>query len=142
MGLKVGDSLLFVKRLQTISTHSANLDGEMFKALLDDTPTPCLMLRNLVVKEELETRDDYREIEESVMEEMMRYGTCLRVHCPRPPMFGEAEQVLGYGKVYVRFSNDQESEKAKQGIYKRRFNGRIVESIYYPEQKFVNNQFD
>ena len=104
----------------------------MFKALLDDTPTPCLMLRNLVVKEEIESRDDYKEIEESVHEEMNRYGNCLRVHCPRPPLFGSTEQVLGYGKVYVRFSNEQESEKAKQGIYRRRFNGRIVESIYYP----------
>jgi splicing factor U2AF subunit len=113
MGLKVGEGILFVKRLQTIVTHSANLDGEVFKSLLDDQPTPCLMLRNIVHKDEVESRDDYKEIEDSVQEEMMRYGNCLRVHCPRPPMFGSAEQILGYGKVYVRFSNELESEKAK-----------------------------
>jgi hypothetical protein len=42
MGLKVGEGLLYVKRLTTISAPTANLDGEMFKALLDDSPMPCL----------------------------------------------------------------------------------------------------
>jgi hypothetical protein len=54
MGFKMDQALLFVKRLTTITAPTANLDGEMFKALLDDSPTPCLMLKNLVVKEELE----------------------------------------------------------------------------------------
>lgn len=142
IGFQIGDSILYVKRLTTIATPSANLDGEMFKALLDDSPTPCLMLRNLIVKEEIESREDYKEIEDSVQEEMNRYGNCLKVYCPRPPMFGDAEQVSGYGKVYVRFQNEQEAEKAKLAVYRRRFNGRIVESIYYPVEKFIKNQFD
>ena len=141
MGLKVGEGLLYVKRLTTISAPTANLDGEMFKALLDDSPTPCLQLKNIVVKEELE-REDYKELEESVMEEMSKYGNCLRVYCPRPPMFGGAESVSGFGKVYVRFQNEADSEKAKQAVYRRKFNGRIVESIYYPLEKFMKNQWD
>lgn len=63
MGLKVGDGLLFVKRLTTISTPTANIDGEMFKALLEDKPTTCLMLRNLLAKEEIDSREDYKELE-------------------------------------------------------------------------------
>jgi hypothetical protein len=47
------------------------------------------------------------------MEEMLKHGSCLKVYCPRPPMFGEAESVSGYGKVYVRFTNEVEAEKAK-----------------------------
>ena len=49
MGLKVGEGLLYVKRLTTIATNysgagglpgSVNpLEGEMFKALLEDKPT-------------------------------------------------------------------------------------------------------
>jgi hypothetical protein len=70
---------------------------------------------------------------------MNRYGVCLRVHCPRPPIFGEAEQVPGFGKVFVKFTNEKESERAKQGIYRRRFNGRPVDSIYYPVEKMDNN---
>lgn len=76
------------------------------------------------------------------MEEMNRYGTCLKVHCPRPPLFGEAETVPGYGKVFVKFTKEEDAEKAKQCIYRRRFNGRAVESIYYPPEKFDNNLFD
>lgn len=36
MGLNIGEGVLFVKRLTTLATPSANIDGEMFKALLDD----------------------------------------------------------------------------------------------------------
>jgi hypothetical protein len=140
MGLKVGEGVLYVKRLTTISAPTANIDGEMFKSLLDDDPTPCLMIRNLVKKEEIESREDYKELEDAVDEEMQRYGTCLKVHCPRPPMFGEPE--LGFGKVYVRFSTEREAERAKLGIYRRRFNGRAAETMYYPLEKFMKNQFD
>lgn len=100
------------------------------------------MLRNLMVKEEMENREDYKELELSVHEEMNRYGVCLKVFCPRPPIFGEAEHVSGFGKVFVKFASDTDSERAKQGIYRRRFNGRAVDSIYYPQEKFDNNQFD
>jgi hypothetical protein len=57
-------------------------------------------------------------------------------------MFGEAESVSGFGKVYVRFTNEVEAEKAKLAVYRRKFNGRIVESIYYPLEKFMKSQWD
>lgn len=139
MGLKVGEGLLFVKRMTTLASHTNNIEGEMFKALLDDSPTPCLMLRNLISKEEMENREDYKELEMSVHEEMSRYGTCVRVHCPRPPIFGEAETVPGFGKVFVKFTTEKDAEKAKMGIYRRRFNGRGVDTIYYPVEKMDNN---
>ena len=69
----------------------------------------------------------------------MRYGNCVKVHCPRPPLFGEAESEPGYGKVFIKFSRDEEAEKARAALYRRRFNGRPVESIYYPLEKFDNN---
>lgn len=137
MGLKVGEGLLFVKRMTTLAGPIGGMEGEMFKALLDDDPTSCLMLRGLVVKEEIEQREDYKELEDSVLEEMNRYGECLKVHCPRPPRFGEAETVPGYGKVYVRFKTELEAEKAKQGLFRRRFNGRPVDSIYFPLEKYL-----
>jgi splicing factor U2AF subunit len=91
MGLQIGEGLLFVKRLTTLSAPSASIDGEMFKMLLEDRPTTCLMLRNVFAKEEIENREDYKELEECVKEEMMRYGNCMRVHCPKAPIFGDAE---------------------------------------------------
>lgn len=44
---------------------------------------------------------------------MNRYGKCLKVHTPRPPMFGEPYSVQGFGKIFVRFSNEEEAERAK-----------------------------
>lgn len=113
MGLKVEDSILFVKRLTTISAPTTNLEGEVFKALIEDKPTPCLVLKNCVKLEEMTERDDYKELEASVEEEMSRFGQVVKVHCPRPPLFGDPMQVPGVGKVYVRFTNEEDSEKAK-----------------------------
>ena len=113
MGLNVGGSVLFVKRLTTISAPTTSLEGEVFKSLIEDKPTACLCLKNLVKPEEIEARDDYKELEQSVEEEMNRYGKCVKVYCPRPPLFGDPYSVPGYGKVYVRFDNEIDSEKAK-----------------------------
>ena len=113
MGFKINDQTLFVKRLTTIYAPSTSLEGEVFKNLIEDKPTCCLVLKNLLNPAEIDGRDDYKELEVAVEEEMQRYGECQKVHCPRPPMFGEASSVPGYGKVYVKFSNEEESEKAK-----------------------------
>ena len=142
MGLKVEDHVLFVKRLTTISAPTTSIEGEVFKSLIEDKPTPCLVLKNVVKLEEIDSRDDYKEIEIDVEEEMNRYGKCLKVHVPRPPIFGDPSSVPGFGKVYVRFSNEQEAERAKHAIFRRRFNGRAVDSLYYPEEKFIKGQFD
>ena len=113
MGLKIEDYVLFVKRLTTISAPSTSLEGEVFKSLIEDKPTTCLVLRNLVKLEEIESRDDYKELEYDVEDEMQRYGKCLKVHVPRPPLFGDPYSVAGFGKCYIRFSNEIESERAK-----------------------------
>ena len=57
-------------------------------------------------------------------------------------MFGDPLSVPGVGKVYVRFNNEEDSEKAKHAIFRRRFNGRAVEPLYYPLEKYLKNQFD
>lgn len=142
MGLKVDDSVLHVKRLTTISAPSSGLDGEVFKALIEDKPTCCLMLKNCMRLDEMLERDDYKELEVSVEEEMIKYGVVIKVHCPRPPIYGDPLSTPGVGKVFIRFTNDDDSEKAKHGTYRRRFNGRAIEPQYYPVEKFIKNQFD
>ena len=142
MALKVSDSVLFVKRMTTISAPVNTLEGEVFKSLIEDRPTPCLVIKNLVNLKEMTERDDYKELEQSVEEEMNRYGKCVKVHCPRPPLFGDPTSVPGVGKVYVRFENEVDSEKAKHRIYRRRFNGRAVEPLYYPLEKYNKALFD
>ena len=68
---------------------------------------------------------------------MSRFGVVVKVHCPRPPLFGDPTSVPGVGKVYVRFTNEDDAEKAKHGIFRRRFNGRAVEPLYYTLEKFT-----
>ena len=63
MGLKVEDQILFVKRLTTISAPTANLEGEVFKSLIEDKPTSCLMLKNCVKLDEMTERDDFKDLE-------------------------------------------------------------------------------
>ena len=96
-------------------------------------------MKNTVKLEEIECRDDYKELEWDVEDEMKRYGCVLRVHVPRPPIYGDPSSVPGFGKVYVKFSTEQEAEKCKHAIFKRRFNGRAVDVYYYPEEKFNKN---
>jgi hypothetical protein len=51
------------------------------------------MLRNVIKQEEIETRDDYTEIEKSVEEEMHRFGVVITVHTPKPLRSGDTTSV-------------------------------------------------
>eukprot|EP00349_Pseudokeronopsis_sp_Brazil_P002404 CAMPEP_0202956210 /NCGR_PEP_ID=MMETSP1396-20130829/742_1 /ASSEMBLY_ACC=CAM_ASM_000872 /TAXON_ID= /ORGANISM="Pseudokeronopsis sp., Strain Brazil" /LENGTH=187 /DNA_ID=CAMNT_0049673129 /DNA_START=696 /DNA_END=1262 /DNA_ORIENTATION=+ len=142
LGLNVEEGVLFVKRLTTINAPSSSLEGEVFKQLIEDRPTRCLVLKNCVLLDEMQAREDYKELEASVQEEMERYAKLPRVHVPRPPLFGDPYSVSGFGKVYVQFSSEEEAEKAKHKIFKRRLNKRPIEALYYPDEKFTKGQFD
>ena len=92
--------------------------------------------------EEIEERIDYKELEFDVQDEMMRYGKCLKVEVPRPPLFGDPESLPAFGKVFVMFTTSEESERAKIALFRRLFNSRVVEVMYYPEEKFRKEQFE
>jgi hypothetical protein len=81
----------------------------MFKQLIEDKPTCCLCLKNIVVQSEIESRIDYKELEFDVEDEMIRYGKVVRVCVPRPPVFGDPFSMPGYGRVYVRFRDTEEA---------------------------------
>lgn len=73
---------------------------------------------------------------------MERHGTVVSVHTPKPRRNGETQGVSGFGKVYIRFNSTKDAEKARHEIYKRKFNGRFVDSMYYPDEKFDKGIFD
>ena len=73
---------------------------------------------------------------------MMRYGKCLKVEVPRPPLFGDPESLPSFGKVFVMFTTAEEAERAKIALFRRRFNGRVVDVLYYPEETFRKEIFD
>ena len=70
MGLKIEDQLLHVKKITSISAPTQDGNGEVFKALIEDQPTKCLCLKNLVNLDEIEERIDYKELEFDIMDEM------------------------------------------------------------------------
>ena len=142
MGLKIDDQILFVKKITSISAPTQDGTGEMFKALIEDKPTKCLCLKNLVRLEEIEERIDYKELELDVQDEMQRYGKCLRVDVPRPPLFGDPFDMPGFSKVFVLFSSEQEAERAKIALFRRRFNGRVVDVAFFPEEKMQSQQYE
>jgi RNA recognition motif-containing protein len=76
MGLKIEENRLFVKKITSISAPTQDGNGEMFKALIEDKPTSCLQLRNVLQIEEIEERMDYKELEFDVQDEMKKYGDC------------------------------------------------------------------
>ena len=83
--------------------------------------------------------EDFKELEFDVGDEMIKYGRVMRTHVPRPPKYGDPFSLSGFGKVYVRFGNKADAEKAKTCLFKRRFNDRKLEIMYYSEDKFMKN---
>lgn len=54
MGFKIEDQVLFAKRLTTISAPNTSMEGEIFKSLIEDKPTCCLVIKNLVKPSEID----------------------------------------------------------------------------------------
>ena len=105
MGLKIEDQILFVKKITSISAPTQEGSGEVFKALIEDKPTKCLCLKNVVNLDEIEERMDYKELEFDIQDEMLRYGKCLKVQVPRPPLFGDPFDMPGFSKAFALFSS-------------------------------------
>lgn len=126
---------MFVKKITSISAPTQDGTGEVFKALIEDRPTKCLCLKNVVNLDEIEERFDYKELEFDVQDEMMRYGKCTRVEVPRPTLFGDPFDMPGFSKVFALFSTTEEAERAKIALFRRRFNGRVVDVAFFPEEK-------
>lgn len=73
---------------------------------------------------------------------MQKYGNCERVVVPRPPLYGDPYTMPGYSKAFALFSNPMEAERAKVALFRRRFNGRVVEAMFFPEEKLVTQQYE
>ena len=102
-----------------------------------------MVLKNVVSLQENHEPEDFKELEFDVLDEMVKFGSVIRTHVPRPPKYGGDPQIQqGLGKVYVRFESLKDAENAKKCLLKRRFNDRMVETSFYPEDKFIKNVFE
>ena len=142
IGLRIEDQVLYVKKLTSISAPTQEGSGEVFKALIEDKPTKCLCLKNVVNLDEIEERIDYKELEFDIQDEMNRYGKCQKVEVPRPPIFGDPYAMPGFSKAFALFSSTAEAERAKIALFRRRFNGRVIEAMFFPEEKMLAAQYE
>jgi hypothetical protein len=49
-------------------------ETEIFRQIIDDKPTSCLVLKNLVSLQENHEPEDFKELEFDVQDEMVNYG--------------------------------------------------------------------
>ena len=47
-----------------------------------------------------------------------------------------------HSKAFALFSSTAEAERAKIALYRRRFNGRVVEAMFFPEEKMISAQYE
>ena len=89
-GLEVGKNILYVKKVQApteeenpeIAEQGAN--EEVFRQIIEDKATSCLVIKNLVSLAENHQPEDFKELEFDIQDEMVKYGKVLRTHVPRP----------------------------------------------------------
>lgn len=91
------------------------------------------MLDHVVSLEGNHDPEDLKELEFDVLDEMIKYGNVVKVHVPRPPKYGDPFAMKDFGKVFVQYTTADEAEKAKNAIFKRRFNDKSVEVTYHNE---------
>lgn len=105
-----------------------------------EAPTKVVCLSQLVTLEELKEDDIYEEIYDDMKEECGKYGTLINLVIPRPRPSGDNGP--GVGKVFLKYSDENEAAKAKEVLHGRKFGGNTVIAVYYPEDKFSRGEYD
>ena len=146
MGMNISDAFLHVKKVQSTTLlqddATANVLPQMAAQAIQ--PSCCLALNNLLMPEQIQGMTEYTEVEDETFDEMEQYGKVHQVVAPKPDASYVPGQILppGVGKVYIKFSTIEEAHVGKKAMEGRRFEGRIVEANFYPEDKFRSGVFE
>ncbi|CAN4123594.1 unnamed protein product [Withania somnifera] len=103
-------------------------------------PTKVLCLTQVVEVDELSNDDDYQDILEDMRTECGKFGSLVNVVIPRPNPYGE--HAPGVGKVFLEYGDVESASKARQSLNGRKFGGNQVVSVFYPENKFYEGDYD
>lgn len=147
MGMNIKDAYLHVKKVQSTTTlQPDSLQGLGDSSLLQEEecdPSPCLVLTNLLIPELIKDPLEYVDVEDETFEEMEQYGKVIQVIAPRPSNNFRPGQPLepGVGRVYIKFEHKADAQVGKEAMKGRRFEGRIVNAMFYPEDKFNRGEF-
>lgn len=98
--------------------------------LADHPPSSVIRLSNMTTAEDLTSDENYNDLLEDVADECNTHGTVKSIIIPRG--FDASR-----GQIFVHFVNVSDAQKCLQAVQGRKFNGKIVQGVYYPEQLFT-----
>ncbi|KAF9422533.1 U2 small nuclear RNA auxiliary factor 2 [Entomortierella beljakovae] len=142
----LGDKKLVVQRASVGSSRNQNPAGGANAIALhpnlmlpgtgstEVVPTNVLQLLNMVTPEELEDDEEYQDIMEDIREECGKFGQIDGVKIPR---FSEP----GAGKIFVMFSNVDETTVALRALSGRKFADRTVLTSFFDVEKYLAGDF-
>ncbi len=121
----------------------ANLQSQ---GLLFVEPTRILVLLNLVSEKELEDDEEFEELVSDIKAECSKYGPIRNVIIPRPEQDVNSENYYsnknqGVGKVLVEYETKEQAKQAQTNLAGRKYNGRIVVTSYYPEERYFQQEY-
>jgi splicing factor U2AF subunit len=99
---------------------------------------PCNVIRlsNMTTPEDLTDERLYEELIEDVADECNTHATVKSVVVPR------AAGDPAAGRIFVHFTDSEGAEKARRAVAGRKFNGKIVEAVFYPEELFLRKIYN
>lgn len=106
--------------------------------------TRVLELRNVVTDEELADPEEYKELCLEMEEEGRNFGNLLEVLVPRPQSANASaadREMQGVGRVFLRYSEIAECERAFATMSGRKFDQRTVVAAYFAEDRFEKRHF-
>ncbi|KAM7516274.1 hypothetical protein LguiA_005857 [Lonicera macranthoides] len=151
-GIKMGDKTLTVRRANQGATQpkpeqeSVLLHAQQQIALQRlmlqpaSVGTKVLCLTQVVNEEELKDDEDYEDILDDMRTECGKFGNLVNVVIPRPKPNGEPSP--GVGKVFLEYTDVESATKARGGLNGRKFGGNQVVAVFYPENKFFQQEYD
>ena len=97
-------------------------------------------LKNMLVLENLKSRQEFYDVEEDVYEECRKFGRIRSILIPKPAHMNFKKLPLhiqfqkygtflmndGAGKIYVKFERSESARKCLEGITQRLYCGREV----------------
>ncbi|GAB2267838.1 hypothetical protein Dimus_002815 [Dionaea muscipula] len=152
-GIKMGDKTLTVRRANQGASQTKPEQESVYlhlqqqvalqKQVLQGSggqPSRVVCLTNVVTADELRDDVEYDDIMADMREEGEKFGALMNVVIPRPPPDWAFEPVVG--KVFLEYVDVDGAAKARAGMNGRRFGGKEVVAVYYPEDKFAQGVYD
>ncbi|XWS42032.1 hypothetical protein CRYUN_Cryun17cG0133900 [Craigia yunnanensis] len=151
-GIKMGDKTLTVRRANQGTTQPkpeqesilqhAQQQIALQRLILQPqgVPTKVVCLTQALSEDDLRDDEEYEDIVEDMKQEGGKHGALVNVVIPRPNSNGEP--LPGVGKVFLEYSDIEGSQKAQAAMNGRKFGENQVIAVFYPENKFSQEEYD